>query len=350
MELNELRIVCFGSGDFPIETFKFLANYYNVVGFVTSNDKPVFGTERVYDIAKQRNIPVYIPNNLEDKEFLNWLDDISGNVYCVISYKYLPKCVTEKVKYAFNIHASLLPLLRGAAPISWAIRYGFNRTGLSAIKLADKIDTGGIICQYGIDINPNDNYETLFKRLASQTPIMAEGIIESILNDKFYANVEQPIIPKKLDSKIFHAPKLTLENTTFHMYGDDMYTSKELYDMIRSLSPHFGTTFNLTIRKWVKDENEEYEGHFDDVKEITFKVYDADLVHKDNKWIEEHYNGSDIITDWKKYLYILPSYASGDEVVSVNIIQIKGKKILGIRDFLKGFQVYNKPEYNFFLN
>ena len=169
------------------------------------------------------------------------------------------------------------------------------------------------------------------------------------MDDVFCVNVEQPHIPKEMDNEIFHAPKLTSENTTFSYYDKADFTVKELYNTVRSLAPNIGTTFNMTIRKWVKDDTDEWGGEFDDVRNLSFKVYDAEIVNKGCGWIDEHYNGSDIITDWKNYFYLLSHCVEGD-VLSVKKIQIPGKKILDIKDFLKGFQVYNKPEYNFFLN
>ena len=348
MDKDDMRLVCFGSGDFPIETFECLVKHYNVVGFVTSNDKPVFGNKRVYNIAKENNIPVCVPNDLESDEFLNWLDEVDGNIYCVISYKFLPECVVKKAKYAFNIHASLLPLLRGAAPINWAIRYGFERTGLSAIKLANKIDTGGIIITYGLDIDKDDNYETLFKKMASYSVLMVSSLMDDIEYGIFGVNVEQPQIPKSLDSKIFHAPKLNKENTTFVYYDNVGASALDIHNMIRSLSPNIGTTFKLSIRKYVCDDGDT-EGKFEDIRDIIFKVYESEVVDKDHKWIEKHYDGSDIITDWKNYLYVLPP-SCGNGVVSVKKIQLPGKRILDVKEFLKGFQNFNKPEYNFFLN
>lgn len=347
---EEIKIVCFGSGDFPIEAFETLVKNYKVVGFVTSKDKAVFGNKRVYDIAKENNIPVYIPDNLESKEFLDWLDEIDGNVYCVISYKFLPECVVNKArKFAFNIHASLLPLLRGAAPINWAIRYGFERTGITSIKLSNKIDTGGIIYSWGVDIKPEDNYETLYKRLSSYSTLMVDTIILDIESYHIQCAAEQPIVPKSLDSKIFHAPKLNKENTTFSYYDNVGASATDIHNMVRSLSPNIGATFKMSIRKWVCGDGTEDEGEFDDVKDIVFKVYETEIVDKGHEWIDKNYDGSDIITDWKNYFYILPP-SCGDNVVSVKQIQLPGKKILDVKEFLKGFQNFNKPNYNFFLN
>lgn len=349
MEKEKIRIICFGSGDFPIPTFEMLVKQYNVVGFVTSNDKPVFSSKRVYDIATENNIPVYIPKNLEDESFLQWLDEINGNVYCVISYKFLPKKVVEKSHYAFNVHASLLPLLRGAAPINWAIRYGFKETGLSVISLSDKIDTGGIYSSYKMAIYDDDNFETLFKRLSDYCIPVTGLTMDSIIADTFYVNVVQNEIPKELDNKIFHAPRLNSENTTFSLYnGTDMpNTGQELYNMIRSLAPNIGTTMGLRITKWVDSPFD--GGDFEDIKTLTIKIYDAELVNKGAEWINENYKASDIITDWKNYLYILPPSVD-DYVVSVKKIQVKNKQTHEVKEFLKGFQVYNKPENSFFIN
>lgn len=329
---EEIRIVCFGSGDFPVESFELLVKNYKVVGFVTSKDKAVFGNKRVYDIAKENNIPVYIPDNLESKEFLDWLDEIDGNVYCVISYKFLPECVVNKAHiFAFNIHASLLPLLRGAAPINWAIRYGFERTGITGIKLSNKIDTGGIIYSWGVDIKPEDNYETLYKRLSSYSSLLVDTIMLDIESYHIQCTAEQPIVPKSLDSKIFHAPKLNIENTTMRFNENEKPSTISVDRMIRSLSPNIGTTFNLEIRD-----------HDILVKKLTFKVYEASI----KKGKNNRFDINDITTDWKNYFYLSFSL-SDDDVISVKKIQLPGKKILDIKEFLKGFQNFRNPSYTY---
>lgn len=344
MQKNSLRIVCFGSGDFPIETFEFLAKNYNVVGIVTSNDKPVFGNKRVYDIAVDNDIPVCIPKDLESEDFLDWLDNVDGNVYCVISYKFLPKCVVEKAKFSFNIHASELPFLKGAAPINWAIRYGFERTGLTAITLADKIDEGYVMFSGNIPIEESDNFGTLFKKLSHYSVTVVDDLLLNYLDDDIEYR-QQPYYPKSMDSKLFHAPKLTKENTSLSYYDDELETpdARGIHNFIRSLSPNIGATFKLTIKKWINED-----GEFSDVKDITFKVYESELINKSKQWINDNYTGSDIITDWKTYLYLI-SLCDEDYVISLKKIQIPGKKILDVKEFLKGFQVYNKPEYSFFL-
>lgn len=348
MDKKQIKLVLFGSGDFPVSTFEFLASNYDVVGVVTSDDKCIFGVKRVYDVAIENNIPVYIPKNLEDDEFLEWLDWIGGNVYCVISYKYLPKCVVDKAEFAFNVHASLLPVLKGAAPINWALRYGMTETGLTVIGLDEKIDCGKIYGSYPCDISDDDNFETLFGKLSHECVHATCEMMGLIEKETLPAPVYQPCIPKEYDAPVFHAPKLNIDNTTVKMFDlNSSNRSRELYNMIRSLSPNIGATFNMNITKWVETGDEfEFGGEFADVKNMTFKVYDASLVKKGQSWINIMYKGSDIITDWKHYMYIVPNLID-DYVVSVNRIQVSGKKILDIEDFLKGFQVYNKKDYFF---
>ena len=354
---TDIKIVCFGSGDFPVKTFEYLVKNYNVVGIVTSKDKVVFGDKRVYDIAIENGIPVCMPDNLESDDFLEWLDSVNGNVYCVVSYKYLPKCVREKAsELAFNIHASLLPLLRGAAPINWAIRYGFKNTGITAITLADKIDTGKIIKAWDVDIHDNDTFKELHERLSTLSVEMTASVIDDIKYGSIRFN-SQGVVPIYKDSEIFHAPKLNKENTTFRYYDGPFADATDIHNMIRSLAPNIGTTFNMTLRKIDKDlldnkdllNNEAKEVSCKDVKKFTFKVYESAVVNKSIDWVNSHSGGSDIITDWKNYLYIIPMFGVDCGLLSIKKIQLPGKRILDIKEFLKGFQVYNKPDYSFLL-
>ena len=120
------KILFFGSGDFPVRTFRMLiANGYEIAGLVTSKDRVFFESERLSDIANANNIPVYVPRTTDEPELLQWLDEHPADIFCVISYKYLKSDVLSKAKTAFNVHASLLPFLRGANPITWAIMNNF---------------------------------------------------------------------------------------------------------------------------------------------------------------------------------------------------------------------------------
>lgn len=329
------RVVFFGSGDFPIATFKSLmvSDNCEVVGLVTSKDKPVFGNERLIDIAKENGIPFYIPENLTDAEFLNWLDELNADIFCVISYKFLPKEVIDKCKgVAFNVHASLLPYLRGAAPINWAIRLGFKETGLTVFKLNDKIDCGAIIHSSSMKIDENETFGSLYGKLTDYCDLITDNIIGNLLNGKLTANVTQGSIPSEFAKlPVFHAPKLNIENTTMRFNENEKPSTITVDRMIRSLSPNIGTTFNMEIRD-----------HDTIVKKLTFKVYDASIKKDKNN----QFDNNDIITDWKNYLYLSFSLSDND-VISIRKIQLPGKKILDIKEFLKGFQNFRNPSYTY---
>lgn len=340
------KVVFFGSGSFPVETFKALlrSNICTVAGLVTSNDRLEFGDERLVDIAKENGIPYYIPNDLKDGEFLEWLRQREARLFCVISYKFLPKEVIELCNgISFNVHASLLPYLRGAAPITWAIRLGFKETGITLFKLSDSIDCGDIIESHKVGIGDDETYGELYVKLAGLCAEKTSIYVDRYFNEPLYGlpSVAQGGIPKEYAGlPVFHAPKLNGRNTTFVPFGRT--SAVQLYDMIRSLSPNIGLSFNLIIRD---DRQRVYDSRFylsetQIVKEVKFKVYEAKLLLAKSAVREA------VITDWKNYLYIKPDVYSND-VVSVLKIQMPGKRVLDVKEFLKGFQNLRKPNYSY---
>ena len=159
---KRFRILFFGSGDFPVRTLEHLINTgYDISGVVTSHDKNHFEEKRVRDIARENNIDCITVGSTREPELLQWLDAHPAEIFCVISFKYLPKEVLTRASLcAFNIHASLLPFLRGAAPINRAILYGFKETGLTAFRLTDKIDCGNILENTKVSIDAVENFGT----------------------------------------------------------------------------------------------------------------------------------------------------------------------------------------------
>lgn len=350
------RVVFFGSGDFPVETFKLMikSDDYKVVGLVTSKDRTVFGNKRLIDIAKENEIPFYVPTNLKSNDFLEWLDSMKADIFCVISYKFLPKEVLEKCHgLAFNVHASLLPYLRGAAPINWAIRLGFKETGLTIFRLCDKIDCGSIISSHKVSIDDNETYGSLFRKLADLCVLVTDAMITDYSNGKTVVpNVVQGMIPEEFSKlSVFHAPKLNTDNTRATLYDLEEHlngtSTIEIDRMIRSLAPNIGTTFELHIYDKSKPI------HSDDfikplpslIKTVIFKVYESEIAKDKN----DHSFDDDIITDWKNYFYISSSKTE-DDVISVKKIQLPGKKILDIKEFLKGFQNFRNPSYEYKIN
>lgn len=341
MPMDEKRVIFFGSGKFPIPTFELMVKSigdYEVVGLVTSREKssPQNGVFSLKDIADAHNIPVYIPLDLKSPDFIKWLSDMSADVFCVISYKFLPKEVLDTCKgIAYNIHASLLPYLKGAAPINWAIRLGFKETGLTAFKLNNKLDGGGIIRNSLIQISENETFGSLFDKLSNLCVLFNDGILTDIADENLCVHVRQGEIPNKyLESPVFHAPKLNINNTTIKInYTNHRNIATDEVDrIIRSLSPNIGTTFNLQIYETISGKP---------LKKITFKVYEAKLL--EDKDVSDNNN---IITDWKNYFYLaIPNL--DDSVISVRKIQLPGKKILDVKEFLKGFQNFKNENYTY---
>ena len=214
------NIVFFSSGDFGIPTLKALIEdkRYNIKGIVTSNDKVVYNDKRILDIAKENGIPYCIPSNEEELyHFLEPIKDTEsefGNnlYYCVISYKKLSDRILSLVEgRAMNVHASILPFLRGAAPINWAIRLGFKQTGLTAFRLSDKIDCGDIIRWTFVDMDVDETYDSLFLKLSDKCVDFTMGSLNMfrIISITGTGEGHQPNIGVKSD--ILVAPKITLK-------------------------------------------------------------------------------------------------------------------------------------------
>lgn len=323
-------IIFFASGDFAVPTLKFLLeNNYNVVGIVSSNDKVVFNDKRIVDLAIEYDVPYFLPKNLEDETFIQWLNDKDADIYCVISYKKLPDIVLKTAKLcAFNVHGSLLPFLRGAAPINWAIRIGLKETGMTAFILDDKIDCGRILSNAIVSINDNDTYGSLFARMSEQCVGFTMNVLNMLENNSdFYLRnaINQPSLPLFLKKKL-SAPKI---NEKYFEKWDEL-SSTDFIRLLKSVSPFDGVPMNLKIYKRVYGKN---FVEVEKVKSIRCKVYDAETIEIEGN-IER-------LTDGKNYLYIELDNGS---FVSIKEIQLDGRKRLDIKEFLRGFK-YKTDDY-----
>lgn len=328
------KIIFFGSGDFPIPTFKYLINHnYDIVGLVTSNDKIIFNNERLCDIAQKNNIPIYIPNNLNDSNFIKWLKDKKADIFCIISYKILPVSIINIPSVgSFNVHASLLPFLRGSCPIFWAIENDLNTTGLTSFLLDENVDCGDIILNKMVDIDDNETYGTLYAKLSDACCEFTERTLQILINNDADSLIlfKQPVY----DGYEFqNAPKLTANNKKLDyniLYSD----INDTYRRIRALSPNIGVNCIFHIMS-LNDE----EGI-----RIPFKIYEADLININPSWdcdIYGCFEQKPIMSDGKTYLYFT-SETSNNQVISVKTIQLVGKKKMGVVDFLNGFRYFRK--------
>ena len=328
------RILFFGSGDFPVRTFKkLIADGYEISGLVTSKDRVFFENERLIEIAQNNGIPTYMPKSMDEPELLEWIDEHPADIFCVISYKFLKNEILEKAQnIAFNIHASLLPFLRGANPISWAIMNEFTETGLTAFVLDDKIDSGDILENEKVSIDENENYGTLYEKLAAICPEFTEKVIDTICTGGYQTRIKQQDIPQgDADKLLFCAPKI---DSSFTTIPENPLKSKMLYRIIKSITPKWA--LHIPIKVYALNE----DGVRTLVKTFDMKVYDAEIVKMERDVVNDV--NRVIHTDFQTKMYFFENRFEED-ALSLKKVQIPGKKILDIEEFLRGLQYLNQP-------
>jgi methionyl-tRNA formyltransferase len=233
--MKDLRIVFMGTPDFAVATLKALVEHnYNVVGVITAPDKPAgrgqkLNASAVKNYAASQNLSVLQPTNLKNEDFLNELKQLHANLQIVVAFRMLPKVVWQIPEYGtFNLHASLLPNYRGAAPINWAIINGEAKTGVSTFFIDEKIDTGDMILQESIEIDPEENAGSLHDKLM---------FIGSKLVLKTVALIKKghvKTMPQAESSNIKTAYKLDRDTCKIN-WNDSLDT---IYNLIRGLSPY----------------------------------------------------------------------------------------------------------------
>ena len=169
---KDIKIVFMGTPEFAVTTLKTILDHnYNVVGVITAPDKPAGRGRKMHEsavkvFAKQKGLNILQPTNLKSEAFLKQLEALEANLQIIVAFRMLPKVVWDMPKYGtFNLHASLLPNYRGAAPINWAIINGETKTGVSTFFIDERIDTGEMILQQDIAIDPSENAGSLHDKL-----------------------------------------------------------------------------------------------------------------------------------------------------------------------------------------
>lgn len=318
-----MNIIFFSSGDFAVPTLEDLVKKdsiyalgINVKGIVTSNGKSKYYDTSIKEIAIKNNIPWCIPKDEDELyHFLQGFKDI--DFYVVISYKKLSDRILDLVQWnAINIHASVLPFLRGAAPINWAIRNDFKQTGLTAFFLNGKIDCGDIINTTIVDIQENDTYKSLFLSLSNECSIFTLETLSFLPTYKPQRQVNIGV-----DSKLLKAPKITNK-----YWGNWLSQSqKEIDCLFRS------TDEGLPIKLYAVNRDDEREYY-----EFEGKIWDFDF-------IPNFADGSEGVNwdltecDGKNYIRLVFGNQV-EKVISIKEIQLSGKKRLNIKEFLRGFK------------
>ena len=311
--MEKLRIVFMGTPDFAVGILdSIIKNNYEIVAVITAPDKPAGrGQKIMYSAVKEyalsKNLKILQPTNLKDENFLNDLRNLNANLQVVVAFRMLPEVVWRMPKLGtFNLHASLLPNYRGAAPINWAIINGESETGVTTFFIDDKIDTGAMILSKKTTIEPNENAGQLHDRLmkiGSKTVIDTLRLIEE----------NKVITTTQIETEeIKTAYKLNKDNCRI----DWNKSSNEIHNLIRGLSPYPCAWTTL----------------FDEKKELSIKIYES-------KIIEEHHNfdiGQVIST--KKEIKV----AVKNGFIELLSLQIPGKKKMTSKELLNGFSFGDK--------
>ena len=311
---NSPRIVFMGTPEFAVESLrKLIENGYHVVGVVTTPDKPagkhhsVLQASPVKKYALSKNLPLLQPEKLKDAGFLAQLKAWNADLQVVVAFRMLPEIVWNMPRMGtFNLHASLLPQYRGAAPIQWAIINGEKETGVTTFFLTHTIDTGRIIAQERIPIEPADTAGIIHDRLMY---LGAQLVIKTVdLIGKGRVNpVEQGTLINN-ESDLKSAPKISTETCEI----DWNKTTEEVYNFIRGLSPYPAA---WTVLQTSKGEP------------VHCKIFEAEKIIQTHDLSSGAIDSSD-----KKCLKI----ATSDGFIQIKSIQQAGKKRMSVEDFLRG--------------
>lgn len=237
MQTKDLRIVFMGTPEFAATSLKCLvAEGYNIVAVVTTPDKPAGRGQKIHEsdvklAAKELGLPILQPEKLRDETFLASLRELNPDLGIVIAFRMLPEVVWAMPKMGtFNLHASLLPEYRGAAPINWAIINGDKRTGVTTFLLNHEIDKGAIIGQREVDILPEDNIGTLYDRLM----LVGAGLVINTV-ERLAAGDVTPVEQMHVDeTTLCPAPKIFKEDGRI----DWSRKAEDIHNLVRGLSPY----------------------------------------------------------------------------------------------------------------
>lgn len=309
--MRELRIVFMGTPEFAVTVLReILEMKYKVVGVITAPDKPAGRGRKLQEsavkvFAASKGLRVLQPENLKSPQFIAELDKLQANVQVVVAFRMLPQVVWKLPEFGtFNLHASLLPDYRGAAPINWAIINGERTTGVSTFFIDEKIDTGEVILSKEVDIDPHENVGQLHDKLMHAGAALVTETLDLIRENK----IETRKQVEKKDLKA--APKLTRENTKI----DWSLPLEEIYNLIRGLNPYPSAWCYLKNGK----------------ETLTIKVYEVEK-------IEEVHNREcgTIILEESKSIKV----AVDAGFIKLIEMQLPGKRKMKVFDLLNGYQL-----------
>jgi methionyl-tRNA formyltransferase len=308
-----VKIIFFGTPDFALTTLQGLYEHgCEILAVVTAPDAlggrggKVLLQSPVKKYALEAGIPVLQPTNLKSEVFQQELRTLNADIFIVVAFRMLPEVVWNMpVHGSYNLHASLLPRYRGAAPINWAIINGETVTGVTMFKLSHAIDTGDILLQEKCTIEPEDNFGTLYeklKHLGCQTVLRGLDMLESSATTKLW---------QQADQEATHAPKIYHDTCEINFNQP----AKQIVDFVRGLSPYPGA--------WTK------------INGVECKILDAAISSEETSTSQPPGNIKNV---GNKKLLI----STENGYISVERLKMSGSKEMVIRDFLSGYR--NIPE------
>ena len=308
-----MKVVFFGTPDFAVASLKAINECmdHSIVGVVTSVDKPAgrgkkLRSSAVKNYAAEHKLHLLQPENLKSNEFTSQLHDLSADIFVVVAFRMMPKSIWSIPKHGtFNLHASLLPQYRGAAPINWAIINDEKETGVTTFLIDEKIDTGNILLSQKINIEKEDNAGSLYDKLMT---IGKELVIETL--NCIESGVIKPIKQHVKDLELKTAPKLNKENTRINWKKE----AKEINSLIKGLSPYPSAWCQIKLNDRL----------------LNFKIFRAETGEDLNLGAGEVLMGKNELT---------VGTASG--TLKLLDIQLEGKRRAAIADFINGHKQFN---------
>lgn len=304
-----------GTPEFAVESLKRLVEGgYNIVGVITMPDKPmgrhgsVLQPSPVKQYAVSQGLKVLQPEKLKDEQFLAELRELKADLQIVVAFRMLPEVVWNMPPMGtFNLHASLLPQYRGAAPINWAVINGDTETGITTFFLKHEIDTGEIIDQVRVPIADTDNVEIVYNRLMMLGGDLVLKTVDAILDGNVKTTPQEELAQIE---ELRPAPKIFKETCRI----DWTQGVKKVYDFVRGLSPYPAAWTEL---------------HQGEQAPVMLKIFETE-----KQYCSHNYQPGSIDTDKKTYFRI----ATTDGYLNIRSLQLAGKKRMEVTDFLRGYR------------
>ena len=304
--MEKLRIVFMGTPEFAVGILDGILKYhYNVVGVITAADKPAGRGQKIkYSAVKEfaiaQNLKLLQPTNLKEDTFISDLKSLNANLQVVVAFRMLPEVVWKMPSLGtFNLHASLLPNYRGAAPINWALINGESETGVTTFFLDKKIDTGKIILQEKEVIQEEDDFGTLYGKL------MLKGVSLILKTVALIEKGSIEAMPQNDENAGLLAPKIFRQDCEINWAQE----ADDIVNFIRGMSPH--------PTAWCKFNNE------------ILKIFRVKKINKN------HLVSGEFKSDGKNYLH----FGTQTSDLAITSLQIQGKKRMPVEEFLKGYRM-----------